>query len=75
VTALIAAGTTTLAGRYADHAGFSSAQRSLLIDVSYFGTFAVMFVLKFLILDRYVFNEHRRPDTSPDHVENTTTAA
>ncbi len=74
VTALIAAGTTTFAGRYADHAGFSSAQRSLLIDGCYFGAFAVMFVLKFLILDRFVFNEHRQPDTARDHVENTTAA-
>ena len=64
VTALIAAGTTTLAGRYADHSGLSSAQRTLLIDGSYFGTFAVMFLIKFVILDRFVFNEHRRADTS-----------
>ncbi len=74
VTALIAAGATTLAGRYADHSGFSSAQRSLLIDACYFGSFAVMFVLKFLILDRFVFNERHRPDTSRDQVENTTPA-
>ncbi|HEY9482413.1 MAG TPA: GtrA family protein [Micromonosporaceae bacterium] len=74
VTALIAAGTTTLAGRYADHSGLSSAQRSLLIDGCYFGTFAVMFLIKFVVLDRFVFNEHRRPDTSRDQVEHTTTA-
>jgi putative flippase GtrA len=72
VTALIAAGATTFAGRYADHAGFSSAQRSLLIDVCYFGVFGVMLALKFVILDRFVFNEHHRVDTSRDQVENTT---
>jgi putative flippase GtrA len=74
VTALIAAGTTTLAGRYADHAGFSSAQRSLLIDGCYFGAFAVMFLLKFLILDRFVFNEHRQPDSESAHVEHPAAA-
>ena len=74
VTALIAAAATTFAGRYADHAGFSSAQRSLLIDGCYFGVFGVMFVLKFLILDRFVFNERHRPDTARDQVESTTSA-
>jgi putative flippase GtrA len=74
VTALIAAGATTLAGRHADHAGFSSAQRSLLINGCYFGAFAVMFVLKFLILDRFVFNERHRAEISRDQVENTTAA-
>lgn len=74
VTALIAAGATTLAGRYADHGGFSSAQRSLLINGCYFGSFAVMFVVKYLILDRFVFNERHRRDTSRDQVENTTAA-
>lgn len=74
VTALIAAGATTLAGRYADHGGLSPAERSLLINGCYFGSFAVMFVLKYLILDRFVFNERHRRDTSRDQVENTTAA-
>jgi putative flippase GtrA len=69
----IALGATTFAGSYADRAGFSSAQRTLLIDAAYFGSFAVMFVLKFVILNRFVFAERHRPDTSRDQVENTTT--
>ena len=69
----IALGATTFAGSYADRAGFSSAQRTLLIDAAYFGSFAVMFVLKFVILNRFVFAERHSPDTSRDQVENTTT--
>lgn len=73
-TAVIAAVATTVAGRYADHAGFSSAQRSLLINGCYFGAFGVMFVLKFLILDRFVFAEHHPADSPREQVENTTPA-
>jgi putative flippase GtrA len=75
-TAAIASGTTTLAGRYADHAGLDPFDRTLLIDGAYFGAFAVMFFAKFLILDRFVFGERsRRPaDVAGDQVETTTPA-
>ena len=74
VAFLIAAGATTFAGSYADHAGFSPAQRSLLINGCYFGAFGIMFVLKFVILNRFVFVDRHRADTSRDQVENTTPA-
>ena len=73
-TALIATGTTTLAGRYADHAGLGSAARTLLLEGSYFSAFALMFVVKFLLLDRFVFAARHRADVSRDQVENTTPA-
>jgi len=73
-TAAIATGTTFLAGRYADHAGLGSDMRVLLLEGSYFAAFAVMFVVKFLILDRYVFVQRHRAEVSRDQVENTTPA-
>ena len=73
-TALIATGTTSIAGVYADRAGLGSGQRTLLLEGSYFGAFALMFVAKFLILDRYVFVHRHRADVSRDQVENTTPA-
>jgi len=62
-TAVIATGATYLAGRYADHAALGSAARTLLLEGAYFGVFAVMFAVKFVILDRYVFVHRRTPGT------------
>jgi putative flippase GtrA len=64
-TAAVATGATYVAGEYADHAALGSAARTLLLEGSFFGAFAVMFAAKFVILDRYVF-VHRRAETASD---------
>lgn len=77
-TALIALGTTTLADAYARQAGFSGTERTLIVEAAYFGAFGVMFVAKFLVLDRFVFNARPRSandlERSRDQVESTTRA-
>jgi putative flippase GtrA len=65
VTALAAAGVTSLT-----HALLRDAdpdRRAVLVEASYFATYAVLFVAKFLVLDRLVFR-------SRHHVPNTTRA-
>lgn len=71
-TALVALGTTSVADAYARRAGLDPTQRTLVVEGSYFGAFAVMFIAKFLVLDRFVFNA--RVDDSRTQVENTTRA-
>jgi putative flippase GtrA len=73
-TALVALATTTVADGYARSAGLSADMRTLVVEGSYFGAFAVMFVAKFLILDRYVFRARANAARSRDQVENTTPA-
>jgi putative flippase GtrA len=73
-TALVALATTTVADRWARAAGLSAAMRTLVVEGSYFGAFAVMFIAKFLILDRYVFRARDNSVRSRDQVENTTPA-
>ncbi len=58
-TALAAIGITTLTERHTD--------RWALVEASYFGTYALMFVVKFVLLDRVVFR-------SRAHVDSTTRA-
>jgi putative flippase GtrA len=65
VIALAAAGVTSLT-----HALLHDAdpnRRAVLVEASYFATYAVLFVAKFLVLDRAVFR-------SRHHVPNTTRA-
>ncbi len=76
-TAVVALATTSIADHYAraDHLGDDA--RTLIVEGSYFGAFAVMFVAKFLVLDRFVFtsgkgSEDRR--LSRSQVETTTRA-
>jgi putative flippase GtrA len=71
VTFLIALGCTTLADRYAHGAGFGKLMRTVVIEGAYFGSYAVTFVAKFVLLDRFVFPSAAR---SRDQVENTTRA-
>jgi putative flippase GtrA len=54
-TALIATGAAVITDHATRQAGFAANTRALLIEVAYFGAFAVTFVAKFLVLDRYVF--------------------
>jgi putative flippase GtrA len=73
-TALVAVGTTTIADKWARSAGLSGSLRTLVVEASYFGAFGVMFIAKFLILDRYVFRAREASARSRDQVENTTPA-
>lgn len=77
-TALIALGTTTIADHYARAHHLHDTPRTLLVEGSYFGAFAVMFVAKFMVLDRFVFTAARpSPDNerrSRSQVETTTRA-
>ena len=73
-TALVALGTTTIADNWARSAGLSASLRTLVVEGSYFGAFGVMFIAKFLILDRYVFRARAASARSLDQVENTTPA-
>jgi putative flippase GtrA len=59
VTASAAAGITTLVERYAVRVGAGENYRAVLVEVAYFGTYALMFGVKFVLLDRLVFG-HRR---------------
>lgn len=73
-TALVALATTTIADNWARSAGLSANVRTLVVECSYFGAFGVMFIAKFLILDRYVFRARAASARSRDQVENTTPA-
>jgi putative flippase GtrA len=74
VTALIALACTTIADSYAKHAGLTGLVRLIVVEGAYFGSYAVTFVAKFVILDRFVFNASSRATRSRDQVENTTRA-
>lgn len=55
VVAILAAGVTTVTERYAVGAGLSGDVLMVVVGASYLATYAVMFFVKFLILDRLVF--------------------
>jgi putative flippase GtrA len=71
-TAAASAGVTTLTEIYANRLGVSDNQRALLVEGSYFATYAAVFLVKFVVLDRVVFGA--RPDRSRHQVESTTRA-
>ena len=67
VSALAATGVTSLT-----HAALANAdpdRRAVLVEVSYFATYAVLFLLKFVVLDRFVFHTKAR-----NQVDSTTRA-
>jgi putative flippase GtrA len=67
VSALAATGVTSLT-----HAALAEAdpnRRAVLVEVSYFATYAVLFLLKFVVLDRFVFHTKAR-----NQVDSTTRA-
>jgi putative flippase GtrA len=72
-TALIALGTTSVADHYARAAHVSADARTLIVEGAYFGAFGLMFVVKFLVLDRLVFTQ-RDALRSRHQVEKTTRA-
>jgi putative flippase GtrA len=59
VFALAAAGVTTATDSYARAAHIAGTDRTLLVEGSYFATYAAMFVVKFVLLDRLVFRPGR----------------
>lgn len=59
--ALLAALATSVTEAYADRSGVVGVQRTLLVEASYLGTYAVTFLIKFLLLDRWVFRSRVRP--------------
>jgi putative flippase GtrA len=65
VSVLAATGVTSLT-----HAALADAdqnRRAVLVEVSYFATYAVLFLVKFLVLDRLVFHTNDR-----NQLDNTT---
>lgn len=73
VTFLIALSCTTIADRYARSAGLDQLLRTSVIEGAYFGSYAVTFVAKYVLLDRFVFGS-ARDRRSRAQVENTTRA-
>jgi putative flippase GtrA len=71
VTALMALACTTIADAYAKDAGLTGLARLFVVEGAYFGSYAVTFVAKFVVLDRFVF---KTPSRSRDQVESTTRA-
>jgi putative flippase GtrA len=63
-TALAAAGVTSLADGYTGRLGLSDDRRVVLAEVAYFATYAAMFLVKFVLLDRVLFAS--RPVSAPD---------
>ena len=57
-SALAAIGVTSLT--HAALAGAEPNQRAVLVEMSYFATYAVLFLLKFFVLDRVVFSTKDR---------------
>jgi putative flippase GtrA len=74
ITALLATECAHLGAVYAQHAGLTGLSKIVVIEGAYFGSYAVTFVAKFLLLDRFVFTESRRAVRSRTQVENTTRA-
>jgi putative flippase GtrA len=58
--AVLAAIVTSITEFYANRMGAGADQRTILVEIAYLGTYAVMFVLKFLLLDRWVFRSRSR---------------
>jgi putative flippase GtrA len=72
VTALLATICAHLGAVYARDAGLTGFARLVVIEGAYFGSYAVTFVAKFVLLDRFVFTSR---DLAPGtQVDNTTGA-
>ena len=62
-TAVVAAAVTSLTHAYVQD--LDANQRTLLVEGSYFATYAVLFLVKFLVLDRVIFrSRHHVPTTT-----------
>jgi putative flippase GtrA len=58
--AILAAIVTSVTDLYADRAGVGGNLRTALVESAYLGTYALMFLIKFLLLDRLVFRPRDR---------------
>ena len=58
--AILASIVTSITDAYANRAGVDSNLRTALVESAYLGTYAVMFLIKFLLLDRLVFRTRDR---------------
>jgi putative flippase GtrA len=58
--AVLAAIVTSITDFYADRAGISDNLRTAMVETAYLGTYGVMFLIKFLLLDRLVFRTRDR---------------
>jgi putative flippase GtrA len=54
-TALAAAGVTRATQSYAPHVSAFAAHLAVVVEASYFATYAAMFLVKFALLDRVIF--------------------
>jgi putative flippase GtrA len=61
-TALAAAGVTTATESYAQRTEPLSAHLALVVEAAYFATYAAMFLVKFVLLDRVVFRSRIQVD-------------
>jgi putative flippase GtrA len=59
--AVLAAIATSVAESYANRIGVDGGERTLLVESAYLGTYAIMFLVKFLLLDRWVFRTRDQP--------------
>ncbi len=66
-TAVAAAGVTRATKSYAPHVNAFAAHLAVVVEASYFATYAAMFLVKFAVLDRVIFR-------SRSQVEKTTRA-
>jgi putative flippase GtrA len=73
-TYLVALACTTVADRFAREAGLDKLMRTLILICAYFGSYAVTFVVKYVLLDRFVFKSSTPTPRSRPQVENTTRA-
>jgi putative flippase GtrA len=63
VIALVAAGVTSLTDGYL--AGTDPNRRAVLVEASYFATYATLFLVRFILLDRVLFrSRHQVPSTT-----------
>jgi putative flippase GtrA len=54
-SALVATTVTSLADGYTERLGVSGDRRAVLVETAYFATYAAMFMVKFVLLDRVLF--------------------
>ena len=63
IAALAAAGVTSATDALMN--GADANTRTVVVEASYYATYAVFFVLKFVVLDRFVFrSRHQVPNTT-----------
>jgi putative flippase GtrA len=71
-TALVATAVTSVADGYTGRLGLSDDRRVVLAEAAYFATYAAMFLVKFVLLDRVLFGS--RLPRSRHQVDTTTRA-